>query len=67
MLYRKRRFQINDITDYINFKYSMKYCNLYFTTDDKSLRKFERYFSDDKSIQDFIKRSKEFIQKEFEE
>ena len=67
VLYKRGRFQINDITDYINFKYAMQYCEFYFTTDYRSLRNYERYFSADKSIQDYIRRSKEFIQKEFEE
>lgn len=33
VLYKRGRFQINDITDYINFKYAMQYCEFYFTTD----------------------------------
>lgn len=39
-------FNINDITDYINFKYGMKYCYSYYTTDYNSLKKYAIYFKE---------------------
>lgn len=63
VLYRKRKFQINDIADYINFKYALQFCDFYFTTDDSSLKKYERYFKDDSKIQEYIRRSRGFTLK----
>lgn len=41
-----KSFNINDITDYINFKYGMKYCYSYYTTDYNSLKKYATYFKE---------------------
>ena len=56
------KFDINDITDYINFKYAYSYCNYYFTTDKKSLNKLNRYFSDTK-VKEYLLKTKNFINK----
>lgn len=55
-------FNLNDITDYINFKYAYRYCEFYFTNDKKSMNKYERYLTL-QDIQNFIIRSKSFVNK----
>ena len=45
------KFNINDITDYINFKYGMVYCYSYYTTDDKSLKKYADYFQEQEVVE----------------
>ena len=55
-------FNINDITDYINFKYAFKFCEFYFTNDRKSMNKYEKYLTQ-QNIQNFINRSKNFTEK----
>lgn len=57
-----RKFNINDITDFINFKYAMKYCYTYYTTDDKSLKKYLEYFKEEDIIK-FIDKTQNFISK----
>lgn len=53
-------FNINDITDYINFKYAFKYCEFYLTNDRKSINKLKNYFTL-QDIKNFIMRSENFI------
>ena len=48
------KFDINDITDYLNFKYGFKYCYAYYTLDTTHLKKFSEIFSDPK-VQNFLK------------
>lgn len=62
LLCKNRKFEINDVTDYINFKYSYKFCAVYFTTDGSSLKKYEDYF-EDKNIRSYLERSIQFIKK----
>lgn len=46
ILCKNGKFNINDITDYINFKYGMVHCYSYYTTDDKSLKRYKNYFKE---------------------
>lgn len=51
ILCKNCKFNINDITDYINFKYGMVYCYSYYTTDDKSLKKYADYFQEQEVVE----------------
>ncbi len=51
ILTQNATFSINDITDYINFKYAMKYCSSYYTTDTTSLKKYTAYFKNSNAIE----------------
>lgn len=62
LLCGNRKFHINDITDYISFKYAYSFCDFYFTHDGKSLAKYERYFKGNPII-DYLNRTRAFINK----
>lgn len=47
ILCHSKKFDINDLTDYINFKYAIKFYYAYYTIDNKSLKKYVRYFNDE--------------------
>lgn len=55
-------FNINDITDYINFKYGMKYCYSYYTTDYNSLKKYATYFKE-KNVLKYLNKIKKTLTK----
>lgn len=55
-------FNINDLTDYLNFKYAYKFCCAFYTYEKKLLNKYSKIFTD-LDIQKFIIDSKNFIKK----
>lgn len=62
VLCKNGKFSVNDITDYLNFKYGLKYCYSYYTTDKKSLKKYASYFHNPKIIK-YIDKIKETLNK----
>lgn len=59
------KFNINDITDFINFKYAMTNCYSYCSLDKKRFNIFEKVFDNDLDCISFIKRSQSLLDKFF--
>ena len=62
ILCHNKKFDLNDIVDYLNFKYAKNFCYAYFTADEKSITKITSNTSNLSFLQ-YINKSEQFIKK----